>query len=165
MKNQHPPLYLSRGAEFSADKKHRTFLWRRWDEKKPAILFIGLNPSTADDVDDDPTIGRCIHFAYTWGYGALHMMNLFTLVTSEPEDLLTTTTPNCVAGYDAHLWNVGRFSARIIFCWGAFKEARERSKQVIKMFPKAHCLRLTKHGHPWHPLYMPEEATPIPFDY
>ena len=64
-------------ATFSSCKKYRYSLFRIWDEDKPLVLFIGLNPSTADEKEDDPTIRRCINFAKQWGYGGLIMGNLF----------------------------------------------------------------------------------------
>lgn len=67
----------SKGAEFSECRKYRYVLWRRWDWKGYGnqVMFIGLNPSTADETEDDPTIRRCIRFAKDWGYSGLLMMN------------------------------------------------------------------------------------------
>jgi hypothetical protein len=62
--------YIKTGAEFSKDRIHRYALYRIWDESKPLIMFIGLNPSTADENKDDPTIKRCVAFAKHWGYRA-----------------------------------------------------------------------------------------------
>jgi hypothetical protein len=50
-------------AEFSACRKNRYALWRVWNEADPLVMFIGLNPSVADETADDPTIRRCIQFA------------------------------------------------------------------------------------------------------
>ena len=58
---------MNKGAKLSDDKLYRYSLWRIWDDKKPYVLFIGLNPSTADETEDDPTIRRCIGFAESWG--------------------------------------------------------------------------------------------------
>ena len=70
---------MKKDAILSDCKKYRYSLSRTWDESKPLIGFIGLNPSTADDVIDDPTITRCINFAKSWGGGGLYMGNLFLL--------------------------------------------------------------------------------------
>jgi hypothetical protein len=61
---------MEKGAMFTPTREHRYVLWRRWGEG-PAVNFIGLNPSTADEQEDDPTIRRCIGFARNWGYDAL----------------------------------------------------------------------------------------------
>nr|WP_252726063.1 DUF1643 domain-containing protein [Acinetobacter indicus] len=58
---------MEKGAEISECSKYRYSLWRIWDKDKPIFTFIGLNPSTADHVQDDPTITRCINFAKSWG--------------------------------------------------------------------------------------------------
>jgi hypothetical protein len=65
------------GAIFSDCRKYRFALRRNWDESKPYVMFIGLNPSTADEIENDPTINRCISYARSWGYGGLFMANLF----------------------------------------------------------------------------------------
>ncbi|GHX72979.1 hypothetical protein VCSRO16_3593 [Vibrio cholerae] len=64
-------------AELSKCRKYRYALWRTWDSDKPFAMFIGLNPSTADEKNDDPTLRRCINFAKSWGYGGVCMANLF----------------------------------------------------------------------------------------
>ncbi|TMF61888.1 MAG: DUF1643 domain-containing protein, partial [Chloroflexi bacterium] len=66
-----------RGATFSADRRYRYRLWRRWDGARPVVAFVMLNPSTADARRDDPTIRRCIGFAKSWGFGGVEVVNLF----------------------------------------------------------------------------------------
>lgn len=73
------------GAVFSDEnRKFRYALWRIWDITLDGLLFIGLNPSTAEHVKDDPTVRRLIGFAKTWGFGSLFVGNLFSLVTPDP---------------------------------------------------------------------------------
>ena len=79
---------LNRGATFSKCKIYRYRLWRIWDAKKPTVLFIMLNPSTAGSTMDDPTIKRCIGFAKSWGYGGLYVGNLFAYRSTQPKGLL-----------------------------------------------------------------------------
>src|SRR5882724_4976365 len=74
---------IGNGAVLSDCERYRYALWRRWAER-PAVLFVGLNPSTADALQDDPTIRRCIRFAKAWGYGALYMGNLFAFRATDP---------------------------------------------------------------------------------
>ena len=75
------------GAVFSDCRKYRYALWRMWDENKPLVMIIGLNPSTADETGNDPTITRCISFARSWGYGAVCVTNLFGFRATAPSQL------------------------------------------------------------------------------
>ena len=149
------------GAEFSADRKYRYALWRIWDRSKPLVMFIGLNPSTANEVETDHTITRVMNFARSWGYGGFYMMNLFGIVSSKPEILLTDPDP---LGDSNHWLGVIALECEmIVFCWGVFKQARSRAEEIKKMFPGAYCLKKTKEGHPWHPLYVAGKTTPIKY--
>ena len=73
---------LKSDAIFSPDRIHRYGLWRIWDDALPKVLFIGLNPSTADELKNDPTIRRCIGYAKDWGYGGYIMGNIYCFVIS-----------------------------------------------------------------------------------
>ena len=72
----------NKGAYFSPCRKYRYALWRIWNQNKPYAMFIGLNPSIADEVYDDPTIKRCINYSKSWGYGGVYMTNLFSYVSN-----------------------------------------------------------------------------------
>lgn len=85
-------LSNEKNAIFSDCRIYRYALWRRWGSGDYA-MFIGLNPSTADEANDDPTVRRCIAFAKTWGYGALCMANLFAYRSPHPEDLRKACAP------------------------------------------------------------------------
>ena len=82
------------GAEFSSDRKYRYCLWRIWDRQLPLVMFIGLNPSTANETEPDHTITRVMGFARSWGYGGFYMMNLFGIVSSQPENIENKSGPN-----------------------------------------------------------------------
>lgn len=146
-------------AIFSKDRKYRYVLWRIWDENKPMIMFIGLNPSTANEHSDDPTIMKVKKFAFNWGYGGIYMLNLFTYVTAYPEELMKSEDPLGPADY--YLLEYAKKSNRIIFAWGNFKEAKQRAKEVFKMF-SGYMLIQNKDGSPRHPLYVPGNIEPIP---
>ena len=73
------------GADFSECGRYRYKLWRTWDDVRPVVMFIMLNPSTADATADDPTIRRCIGFAHDWGYGGVRVGNLFAWRTPYPQ--------------------------------------------------------------------------------
>lgn len=149
------------GAYFSACRNYRYVLWRIWDTHKPRVMFIGLNPSTANENSDDPTIRRVKAMARNWGYGGVYMTNLFAWVTPYPDELLKCSDP--VNGNDAWLKKVAGFSEQIIFAWGNFKEAQERAKLVIEMFPGAKALQINKNGSPKHPLYVKGDIIPVQF--
>lgn len=149
------------GAEFSADRKYRYALWRIWEPDIPFVMFIGLNPSTANEHNNDPTIKRVMKIVQGWGYGGFYMMNLFAIVSSKPEILLTDPDP--IGDNDRWLDKIAFECETIVFAWGAFKEAKERAEAIVKRFPDAYCLRKTKGGHPWHPLYIPADTQPILF--
>lgn len=149
------------GAHFSEDRKYRYALWRIWNEDKPLVMFIGLNPSTANEKTPDPTITRVTRFAYDWGYGGFYMMNLFGIVSSKPAILLTD--PNPIGENDHWLEKIAIECEMIVFCWGVFKQARTRADEVKRRFPSGYCLKKTKEGHPWHPLYVAAATKPISF--
>ena len=79
--------FINKTANFSSCHKYRYSLYRIWDKKKKFVLFIGLNPSTADEGMDDPTIRRCSGYAQNWGYGGFMMVNLFAYRTTFPSNL------------------------------------------------------------------------------
>ena len=161
MKNN---LFENNGAEFSPCKKYRYALWRIWDESKPIIMFIGLNPSTANETTDDATIRRVKRFAVDWGAGGVYMMNLFPLVSTNPKVLLDfydTPFHDVELEKNNHwLCDISFKANQIIFAWGAFKEAHKRAKTVIKMFPDAKALLINQDGSPRHPLFVKGNTIP-----
>lgn len=150
------------GAFFSDCRKYRYALWRIWDESKPLVMFIGLNPSTANETETDNTITRIKGIVKNWGYGGFYMTNLFAYVSTDPNKLLL---PEATDSLNDHcLGIVSSKCEKIVFAWGAFKQAGLRSKEVIAMFPNAYALKLTKDGSPWHPLYVKSNITPVHFN-
>lgn len=154
-------LFHTSGAEFSKDGKYRYALWRIWNYDRPLVMIIGLNPSTASADRDDPTIRRVKKFAFDWGYGGFYMMNLFAIVSAKPSVL--KTDPDPLGDNDGWLEKISPKCQKIIFAWGSFKEAKERSQQVIKMFPKAYALQINNDGSPKHPLYVRADIQPVPY--
>lgn len=146
------------GALFSDCGKYRFVLWRTWDDNKPKIMFIGLNPSTANEETDDPTIRRVKNFSHSWGFGGLYMLNLFTFVSSNPEDLKICSKPDFLA--DWYLKVYQDQVEKIIFAWGSFPEASQRAERVIQMFPQGYALVINKDGSPRHPLYVKGDVKP-----
>ena len=146
-------------ALLSPCRRYRYALWRRWGEGPPA-MFIGLNPSTADETADDPTIRRCIAFARSWGHGALCMANLFAYRATRPADMLAQDDPVGPEN-DAHLQKLAAEAGVVVAAWGVHGTHRGRHNVVRAMLPALHYLRLTKDGHPGHPLYLPASLRPV----
>lgn len=149
------------GAIFSDCRKYRYALWRKWDETKPMIMFIGLNPSKANEYEPDPTITRVIQFSKSMGYGGVYMMNLYAIVDSNPDVL--KTHPDPLGENDGWVEKIAPECQMIIFAWGKFKEAKSRADKFIKMFPEGHCLVKNKDGSPRHPLYVKGDTVPVKF--
>ncbi len=145
------------GAVFTDERTHRLYLWRRWDKEKPWVMFIGLNPSTADERLDDPTVRRCIGFAARWGYGGIFMCNVFTLVSTDPKKL-NVETPIAMGANLAMRVIRGRCS-KAVAGWGNLitqvRQGEEWVERIKRELSPLHCLGLTKLGHPKHFLYLP----------
>lgn len=143
------------GAAFSPDRNYRYALWRRWEQNAPYALFIGLNPSTADEREDDHTIRRCKRFAADWGYGAVYMANLFALRATDPKIMLAHDEP---IGPDNDVWlqDLARGAGVIVGAWGAHGGHMQRDERVMTLLDahKLMCLGTTKDGKPRHPLYI-----------
>jgi len=149
------------GAEFDKERKYRYALWRHWGHSdKGKVMFIGLNPSTADESLNDATIRRCINFAKSWGYGGMYMLNLFAYVSTDPKQLILDTD---IELNNFHLMEYAGKSEKVIFAWGAFKQHSKRMQEVIAMFPDAYCIGKSKEGFPKHPLYLKSDLLPIKY--
>ena len=147
-------------AKFSKDRIYRYALWRVWNNKLPKVLFIGLNPSTADEVKDDPTIRRCINYAKDWGYGGYIMGNIFAYRSTDPKNLKITNDP---IGIDNNSWLIKLHSeaSLTIGAWGNHGKYLDRGEEVSNLIDNLYCLKITKEGHPSHPLYLPGNLKPI----
>lgn len=140
-------------AEFSLDRKYRYHLLRFLNEGGSGVmLFVMLNPSTADEVEDDPTIRRCIGFANREGMGALAVMNLYAYRATDPKELKRVFDP---IGPDNDEWldSASRGADITVAAWGA-NAVPARSRAVKRMLTKPMHLGLTKGGFPKHPLYL-----------
>lgn len=145
-----------KGAEFSEDGKYRYRLWRIWDESKPKVLCIGLNPSTANADKDDATISILKRMLPILGYGGFYMMNCWPFITSKPE--LLQINPLSDELNNKLLIDVAACCVDVIFAYGSFKIIKQkgRDKELIEMFPNAKCFGKSKDGSPIHPLAMQE---------
>lgn len=142
------------GAVFSDCRDYRYLLWRSWSSN-PYVLFICLNPSTADETQDDPTIRRCRRFAMDWGYGAIVMANLFAYRATKPKDMIDQQHPTG-RDNDAWLHYLAQNAGIIVCAWGANGSYRNRGEKITQLLNpyKLMCLGVTKEGQPRHPLYI-----------
>lgn len=160
-------IALASKAEFSDDRRFRYKLWRAWDLNLPTLMFLMLNPSTADETEDDPTIRRCIGFAKRWGYGSLWIGNLWAFRATDPAELKAAWWP-VGRQNDEAIRDMATASERIICAWGAHAEEMPgRGPHVVNTVlgsqrNKLYCLDATKSGQPAHPLYLPANKKPIP---
>ena len=150
------------GAVFSPDGKYRYRLWRVWDRSKPLVLFILLNPSTADEFRLDPTLTRCRNFAQHWGYGGLLVGNIFALRSTDPRALYTDHDP--VGPHnDIHLREMVVQAKTTVVGWGTHGRWMDRGNAVVRFIPEPKCLGLNQDGTPKHPLYISSRSDPIPY--
>ncbi len=150
-------------AKLSKDRKYRYALWRTWDESKSYVMFVGVNPSTADEEVDDRTLTRCINFAKSWGYGGVCMANLFAFRATDPADMKASKDP---IGRENDKWlkKLAKGAALVIAAWGNNGSYLGRSNQVGKLILNLHCLKLNKSGEPAHPLYQAANRQPVPME-
>ena len=155
---------MDKSANFSSCRKYRYSLRRVWNPDEPIALFIGLNPSTADEEKDDPTIRRCIGIAGAWGFGGLIMCNLFAARSADPDRLGQFDDPvgpgNC--GY---IEAAMKEASKVICCWGRNPLAKEVSTKVLSLLPasKCYCIEKNRDHSPRHPLYVPRDCGLQPY--
>jgi len=159
-------------AEFSPCKLFRYKLTREWaepNEKRRNILFVMLNPSTADENVFDPTVRRCFGFAQRWGFNSMAVGNIYAYRATDPKDMLKARDEGTfIVGKDndSALFELASEADKIICAWGAMKWAKVRSQKVInfltRWYPdKLYCLKKSKDGSPCHPLYLRNDLEPI----
>ena len=164
------------GAIISDCEHYRYHLWRTLNCGKNDALFVMLNPSTADASEDDPTIRRCMGYAREWGCHSVHIVNLFAWRSTDPKNLPTVADPVGLLNKE-HIVRVAqevlgpRYEGGkdIVVCaWGTHGTLMDQDRTVYGWLEEAgvtpKCLRLTKDGHPAHPLYLPKDLKPIPFE-
>jgi len=153
-------------AVISADNKHRFSLWRSWTMTIPEniIAFIGLNPSTADDKEDDPTIRRCINFSKSWGFDAMRVVNIFSFRATDPKRLHCEKTPNHSLN-DRSIIEAAKYSDKIVCMWGSHGLFLYRQEEVLKLLKgfQLYCFAVNGNGTPKHPLYLSKKTELISY--
>jgi hypothetical protein len=155
--------YLSASAEISSDGLYRYELTRRLALGKRVVLFVGLNPSTADARQDDRTISRCVGFARSWGFDMLVMGNLYGFRSTSPSELKRVSDPVGPRNRATLHRLVG--SAEAVICaWGRCWLNPEAFELAAWISGQGHsrCLALSRGGSPKHPMYVRKTAQPRP---
>lgn len=164
---------------FSPCRKYRYTLWREWPldifaghegtaqgpaRRESYVQFIGLNPSTADETKNDPTVTRCIDFARRWGFGSMVMSNLFAWRDTLPENMKAAPAP---IGPDNDQWllELASGAGLVVAAWGNHGKHMGRQDAVKKLLEaiEMKCFLITGQGCPIHPLYQPAARQLIPF--
>lgn len=154
-----PDLAHFSGAVIVGD--YRYTLWRMWDVALPRAVFIMLNPSTADQDQDDATLRRCISFARSWSCGSVEIVNLYAFRSTNPAQL--TQVVDSVGPENTTYLQQAIERAHIIICaWGTHKCIGKRDLELLQLLEgkEVYCLGYTKYGMPRHPLYVPA-STPL----
>ena len=133
------------------------------DQRRGAVLFIMLNPSTADASKNDPTITRCEGFASAWGFDTLLVGNLFAARSTDPKDLKRLGDPVGPLNDDA-LVDMAHDASMVIAAWGEKGKLHRRDQHVLALIARIRSVfrigPATKDGHPRHPLYLAQTLTP-----
>lgn len=129
------------------------------------VTFIMLNPSTADAIQDDPTIRRCIGFANSWLCTSLTVLNLFALRSTDPKQLYKAEDPVGPRNNQAIIYLSGGSSGTVICAWGKHGNLNGRGEEVLKLLKSMGitpmALKLNKDGTPAHPLYLAKDLKPF----
>lgn len=149
-------------ATFSPCRTYRYTLWREWLLGEGYAMIVGLNPSTADETVNDPTVRRCMEFAKAWGFRGLCMTNVFAFRATLPADMKRATDP-VGPDNDRALLASAQSAGVVVAAWGTHGAYRQRDVEVCALLPHLHALQITKHGCPNHPLYLKKTLTPRPW--
>ncbi|PTB17041.1 hypothetical protein C9I57_30375 [Trinickia symbiotica] len=160
------------GAQFSVCRTYRYHPFRQWDESRPTLAFMMLNPSTADERTNDPTIARCLARGMKAWFGRLQVVNLFALSATDPIELLSHPDPVGPRGEtDAAIIEETTRAIMVICAWGEHPAAACRAEEVLHVLVDAGVrgnlchIGLNRDGSPKHPLYISASVRPGHFEW
>lgn len=164
---------MQRSAVLSEGREYRYVLERIWDQRRDVVLWVMLNPSTADENRDDATIRRCIAFSQSWGYGGLAVGNLFAVRSTDPGGVIFAGDPVGPEN-DWYLESLASTSAMTVCAWGGslaghsiFQDRvsavrdllmSSAAMQVLDTPAVIHCLGINADGTPKHPVRLPGDT-------
>lgn len=158
---------MNKGAIFNENRTHRQALWRSWDETLPQLIVIGMNPSKADEHDNDPTVERCERRARMRGYGGLRMLNVQDVIETDSKKLdQMPSHERCTADNTRYLLDALEDAhlgvADVLCAWGKpgqkYGPIAWLTTQAARWNVTLFCLKRNKDGSPAHPLYQPYHA-------
>lgn len=149
-------------AVYSDCEKYRYSLTRVWDPNGARALFVMLNPSTATEAQNDPTVERCERRARTLGFGSFRVTNIFAWRDTDPKKMRAAADPvgplnDATIRESAVDW-IRQDQDRIVCAWGAHGDHLDRGQSVEALLRETgkplFALGITQAGHPKHPLYI-----------
>lgn len=155
---------MKMGATFSPCRRYRYTLHRIWQPVQPLMCWVLLNPSTADETRDDPTIRRCMTRAINTGFGGIEIVNLFAWRSTDPKVLATLPDPVGPEN-DLFIRQAAQRAGQVVCGWGKNGALKQRGKFVLGLLHgvcEPYALRMNADGTPEHPLYIPYEVEPRP---
>ncbi len=154
-------------AVYSDCERYRYALTRIWDEAGSRVLFVMLNPSTATEIRNDPTVERCERRARALGFGAFRVCNIFAWRATDPREMRAAPDPVGPEN-DAAILEGAAWADRIICAWGTHGAHLDRGPAVERLLRATgrplHHLGLTRAGHPKHPLYIGYATKPMAWE-
>lgn len=148
---------MIKGAVIELNRRYQ--LWRIWEQEKPLLLYILLNPSRANAEADDKTVTKLIRFSKSWGYGGFYLGNIHSFITPYPSVLKNKIIKKDSIN-EMHLKSMRDRCEKVVFGWG---NAAEFPQWLNYMYFKAFCFGINKNGSPKHPLYLSYQTELIPF--
>jgi hypothetical protein len=154
-------------AVYSDCETYRYALTRIWQPEAPRLAFVMLNPSTASEMRNDPTVARCEGRARALGHGGFRVVNLFAFRATDPRTLVAATDP-CGPAADAALAEAADWADALLCAWGNHGAFRQRDRVALALLraggkPILH-LGFTRQGQPRHPLYVATAQLPQVWD-
>lgn len=156
-------------AFLSEDRRFRFWLLRVWDHTLPVICFIGVNPSTADEKEDDPTIRREMEFAKREGFGGMLKLNLYAFRATEPAVMWKAQKAGVDIIGGVRNWGdtLQEYANKlgcttVVAAWG--RHGRKRGPQVARDWPGMKCFGKNGDGTPKHPLYLKADTKIVEYD-
>ena len=159
----------TRKAVFSPCRNWRYHLSQKWDADKNNLIWLLLNPSTADETQNDPTVERCERRARMWGFGGVEVFNIFAYRATDPLDMKAQKDP---VGPENDEW-IAEYARRslettAIIGWGEHGAHNDRGRRVLDILKanqaRVNALHVNASGHPKHPLYIGYKREPFIFD-
>ncbi|RPF53925.1 DUF1643 domain-containing protein [Aquisalibacillus elongatus] len=150
-------------AEFDRERRNRYMLECEWDAGKPLVTFVLFNPSIGGVDESDLTLKRCLAYSRRWGYGSMRVVNLYSQVSTKPEELVPPKIEE-VELNNFYIKQSVDLADRVIFGWGVRPGNLYRIHEVIQMVPKEkrYCIYKNKTlEYPKHPSRLKKELEPL----